>query len=184
MIIYIHGFSGSGQGSKAKLFKEYFKDRGIIAPSLSYVPDLAMATLEELIQSYQNLNQKIFLVGSSLGGYYALYLSQKYNLKAVLLNPSIYPYETLALWKGFVINFYDESTFSWTQNHIESLKNYQPTLRSRANLLLLAQKGDELLDYKVALTFLEGCQVALDEGGSHAFEDIQKHFDTISNFLQ
>ena len=52
MIIYIHGFGGSGEGSKAKLFREYFKstEDGFIAPSLSYVPELAINTLEELMQ--------------------------------------------------------------------------------------------------------------------------------------
>lgn len=36
MIIYIHGFGGSGNGNKAKVFREYFKSIGedFIAPSL------------------------------------------------------------------------------------------------------------------------------------------------------
>ena len=86
MTIYIHGFGGSGEGVKAKLFREYFKDKkeGFIAPSLSYIPELVIKTLEELIESY---NSDVTLIGSSLGGYYAIYLSQKYSLKTVLLNP-------------------------------------------------------------------------------------------------
>ena len=54
MIIYIHGFGSSGEGHKAKQFREYFKDDGFIAPSLSYIPDLAIKTLEELIESCFN----------------------------------------------------------------------------------------------------------------------------------
>ena len=63
MVIYIHGFGGSGEGSKAKAFREYFKAIGedFIAPSLSYVPQLAIQTLEELIESYHG---DIYLVGS------------------------------------------------------------------------------------------------------------------------
>ncbi len=43
MIIYIHGFGGSGEGAKDKVFREYFKiiEESFIAPSLSYVPELA-----------------------------------------------------------------------------------------------------------------------------------------------
>ena len=87
MIIYIHGFGSSGQGGKANLFRDYFKSRGqsFIAPSLSYVPELAMSTLEELINSYDEVE----LIGSSLGGYYSIYLAEKYGLKAVLVNPAI-----------------------------------------------------------------------------------------------
>ncbi|MGM0623987.1 MAG: hypothetical protein ACQESH_08240 [Campylobacterota bacterium] len=29
MIIYIHGFGGSGEGSKARAFRNYFKDKNI-----------------------------------------------------------------------------------------------------------------------------------------------------------
>ncbi len=59
VIIYIHGFGGSGVGNKASLFREYFKERGVeyIAPSLSYIPDLAISTLEELIE---NLRKSLF----------------------------------------------------------------------------------------------------------------------------
>jgi len=51
MIIYIHGFGSHGYGSKAKIFREYFISirEDFIAPSLSYVPELAIRTLEELI---------------------------------------------------------------------------------------------------------------------------------------
>ena len=67
MIIYIHGFGGSGEGSKAKAFREYYKKEGFIAPSLSYVPQLAIKTLEELIESYDgkvsvDIIQSIFLI--------------------------------------------------------------------------------------------------------------------------
>ena len=45
----IHGFGGC---TKATLLREYFKskkeNKKIIAPSLSYVPKLAIETLEEL----------------------------------------------------------------------------------------------------------------------------------------
>ena len=70
MIIYIHGFGGSGEGSKAKAFRNYFASikEPFIAPSLSYVPELAIRTLEELIDAYPG---EVSLIGSSLGGYYA-----------------------------------------------------------------------------------------------------------------
>jgi len=51
MIIYIHGFGSHGLGGKASAFRAYFegKEEEFIAPSLSYVPQLAMQTLEEHI---------------------------------------------------------------------------------------------------------------------------------------
>ncbi len=181
MIIYIHGFGGSGEGSKAKLFRTYFKDidEGFIAPSLSYVPELAIKTLEELIQSYDDVK----LIGSSLGGFYTIYLAHKYNLQAVLLNPSIYPYKTLSKMLGKAPNFYDESSYEWTETHISMLKSYEVEKVKKSLFMLMVQTGDELLDYKEAVDKLQDSRMIIDKGGSHGFDDIERHFEAICRYL-
>ena len=181
MILYMHGFASSGQGAKARLFREYCKEKDIkfIAPSLSYIPELAILTLQELIESY---DEKITLIGSSLGGYYALYLAKKYSLKVVLINPSIYPYETLKKVEHYPTNFYDGTTFEWNEHHIESLKVYEVNDLNEVKGLLLLQKGDETLDYKEALNKLPNAEIILEEDGNHSFENIQRHFDRITAF--
>ena len=76
MVIYIHGFGGSGLGNKAQIFRQYCKENQIdfLAPSLSYVPQLAIQTLEEIIEYHLIKKEKVYLIGSSLGGFYSLYL--------------------------------------------------------------------------------------------------------------
>ena len=188
MIIYIHGFGGSGEGSKAKAFREYFHSIGedFIAPSLSYVPELAIRTLEELIRSYHG---EVYLTGSSLGGYYATYLSQMQEVKkVVLINPATKPYETLKRALGEAPNFYDNSYFQWNDKHIEMLKAYQTDglhidIKGSKNFLVMLQKGDELLDYKEAVEKYDGCQVLVEEGGSHSFDGIEQHFEAIRAFF-
>ncbi len=179
--IYIHGFSGSGQGSKAKLFREYFKNKNIsfIAPSLSYVPELAITTLEEIIESY---NGEVNLIGSSMGGFYAIYLGNKYNLNTVLLNPSIYPYKTLSNTSNATPNFYDNSSFEWNSSHLDMLKKYEVKNLKKENFMLLVQKGDELLDYKEAVNKMEGSRMLIEENGNHSFEGVEKHFKEIEFF--
>lgn len=182
MVIYIHGFSGSGEGSKAKLFREYFRSIGedFIAPSLSYVPELAIKTLEELIESYHG---DVYLIGSSLGGYYTMYLAQKYNLKAVLINPSIHPEITLQRALGDAPNFYDESYYNWNEKHIEMLKSYKTQVAYQKNFKLFLQMGDELLDYSEALEHLPNAYTTVEEGGSHSFDGIERHFESIRKFF-
>jgi len=182
MIIYIHGFGSSGQGKKSSVLREYFKSKNIafIAPSLSYIPTLAIQTLEELIDSYD----KVQLIGSSLGGYYTLYLSQRYKLKAVLINPSICPYTTLNLYIGNAPSFYDDSTFQWTSRHIESLKSYQILPKHQENMMLMLQKGDETLDYKKAIDFLPDAKHIVEENGNHSFEGIERFFEEIRDFFE
>jgi len=181
MIIYIHGFGSHGLGSKASSFKTFFKEKkeAFIAPSLSYIPDLAIQTLEELIESYDDVK----LIGSSLGGFYALYLAQKYGLKAVLINPSIYPYITLKKVLGEAPGFYDGSHFQWMKSHLEMLKKYETDLFLQENVMLLLQKGDETLDYKEAEAKLPNAKQIVEEGGSHSFDGIERYFDEVDCFL-
>ncbi len=182
MIIYVHGFGGSGQGVKARAFREYFKrvNQPFISPSLSYVPELAISTLEELIESYENVT----LIGSSLGGYYSIYLSQKYDIKAILLNPSIHPMITLNDYKGDAPNFYDDSSFMWNSNHVDTLKNLKVQEPKEELLTLLVQKGDELLDYKEAVKYLPNANSIIEDGGNHSFAGIEKQFEYISEILE
>ena len=183
MIIYIHGFGSSGEGMKAKLFREYFREKKLrfIAPSLSYIPELAIKTLEELIESY---NEEIYLIGSSLGGFYSLYLSDKYKLKAVLINPSIYPYKTLPKVLGNAPSFFDESSFTWMQFHIDSLKEFEVTSPNNKNFMLLTQKGDETLNYEEAVKKLPECKAIIEEGGDHGFVGIERHFENVREFFE
>lgn len=183
MIIYIHGFGGSGEGVKAKIVRSHFKDDGVLTPSLSYVPELALSTLINLIGFLKN-REEVHLIGSSLGGYYALYLSNYFNLKAVLINPSIYPYKTLALWTGQARNFYDESTFEWKDRHVEMLKQYETgSVDDQTKILLMLQAGDDLLDYRQAIEKLPYAQTVIEEGGSHSFDDFETKLGIIEDFL-
>ncbi len=186
MILYIHGFGGSGEGVKAKAFREYFKNKDkFIAPSLSYVPNLAISTLKEIIKNCQN--EKINLIGSSLGGFYAIYLAHLFNLKSLLINPSIYPWETLERFtkeekRG--LNFYDLSYFEFNNIHLESLKAFRVKNIKKDLFFLLLQKDDDVIDYKIAFNIFKGAKVILDEGGGHSFENINDYFLEIEKFFK
>ena len=185
MIICIHGFGSSGKGGKAQLFKEYFKSQNIpyISPSLSYVPELAIDTLEQLIESY---NEEVTLIGSSLGGFYSIYLAEKYGLKAVLINPAIDSPNTLKRMlslDGMATNYYDESHFELNKKHIDMLLNHRVKEIKNGDYLLLLQKGDDVLDYRDALAKLPNAKSIVENDGTHPFEGIERHFETIRTFL-
>ena len=184
MILYIHGFGGSGHGVKASLFKRARFQCDVIAPTLSYVPEPAVSTLCEIIELCLKRDEPIYLVGSSLGGYYALYLSQRYGLKAVLLNPSVYPMTTLSKWTGQARNYYDESTFTWNDAHVAMLKQFEvDRLTHPENILLLLESGDETLDYTKALEKLPDVKTVIEEGGSHSFDSIASYLPDIAAFF-
>ncbi len=182
MIIYIHGFASSGFGGKATLFKKYYGDK-IYCPTLSHIPQLALNTLEQLIQMQSKNNEQIHLVGSSLGGFYSIYLANKYNLKAVLINPAIFPYKTLDKI-GQATHYFDMSTFEVTQRHLDFLTSLDVKLpNNERNFLLLLQQGDETLNYEDAVLKLENSKMIIEEGGTHSFEGIERYFKDIDCFF-
>lgn len=182
MIIYIHGFGSSGHGGKASLFREYFEEE-VLAPSLSYVPNLAIDTLEQIIEILLQKGETVGLVGSSLGGYYSIYLACKYDLKAVLINPAIYPYKTLDKI-GMAMNYYDRTSFEVTSEHINQLKFLEVNdIENQENFLTLLQTDDEVLDFNEAAEKLSNSELIMEEGGNHSFENIESYFRKIYNFL-
>ena len=183
MIIYIHGFASSGLGDKAALFKEYF-DEELISPSLSYVPSLAIDTLEQLIESYLSLEQEVYLVGSSLGGYYAMYLANKYDLKAVLINPAVHAYDTLDKI-GTATNYYDYSSFEVIKEHLTYLKSIEvKEINEQSNFMVLIQEDDEVLDFNDAVEKLPEAELIVEQGGSHSFDEVERYFRKITLFFR
>jgi len=48
---------------------------------------------------------------------------------------------------------------------------------------ITAFKGDETLDYRVAKKKLEGANMIIEEGGSHAFDGFENHLKDIEQFF-
>ncbi len=181
--LYIHGFAGCANGKKAQKFKAHYKEKGekFFAPSLPYNPKLAIDTLCNFIEV---CDERVNLIGSSLGGFYATYLADKYDLKAVLINPSTKPWKTLLKYIPKTKNFCDNSTFEWNENFVEILKEFNVENPSFENFMVLLQTGDEDLDYKIAAEKFKKANLIIEEGGSHSFEGIERYFQKIDDFFK
>lgn len=185
MIIYIHGFNSSASSHKAQMLLKHMQSCGlenqIIIPSLSSVPGYAMAELKSLIQ--ENISDNLCFVGSSLGGYYATWLADRYDRPAVLINPAVRPYELLQDYIGPNINHYTGESYELTASHIEELKQLDIEYITKPHrYLVMLQTGDEVLDYSQAFVKFAGSRMILEEGGNHEFTDFENHLDTILNF--
>lgn len=176
MILYIHGFASCGQGNKSRLLQEFFGD--VIAPDLPSAPHKAVQHLEKILTQ----NSIDLLVGSSLGGYYATYLAQKYGIKGVLLNPSTRPYHTLKPYIGINKRFCDGEEFEWKEEYLQELFAYDTTNLRKNLLLVLLQSGDEVLDYREAFEKYSNQRRVVEYGGNHRFENLQDYLCMIKNF--
>ncbi len=177
MILYIHGFRSTPNSDKALLFKAHYGDRVVIA-DFSYEPEAAIVELEQIMAK----NDITGMIASSLGGFYATYLSEKYAVKAVLINPSTKPYETLERYLG-TNETHDGALFEWKKEHLVQLEQFAVKAPTTERYALFLQKGDEILDYRAAQRYYAGAETVLEEGGSHRFGGIERHFSRIDHFL-
>lgn len=121
------------------------------------------------------------MLGSSLGGYYATWLSEKYNAPAVLINPAVRPWQHFSEdHLGWHTNYYSGRRYELTREHVETLMRYEVKVPARPErLLLLVQAGDELLDYRMATELYRDCAMVVEPGGSHAFEGFEQRLPAI-----
>ena len=179
MILYIHGFASTGESNKGRILKEYFGQENVLCPTQPSAPDAAIEHLEGYILTCK---EPLLLVGSSLGGYYGAYLARKHALPCVLINPSIFPYKTLAPYVGNVQRFGTNVSFEWREEDLQVLQRYKITQEKQELFFLMQQKGDEVLDYKEALHAFHDASILLLKGGSHQFDDFKEYCHLIKDF--
>lgn len=113
-LLYLHGFRSSPQSWKARLLADAFAARGLASqfhcPALSHDPAIAIAQAEAILARHPG---HFALAGSSLGGYYATWLAEKHDLRAVLINPAVVAPLSLEAYVGPQTGMYDGETFEF-----------------------------------------------------------------------
>ena len=184
MIIYLHGFNSSPQSSKASYLQQYFRERGLagryVCPGLPPRGDQAIAVVEA--EMARHSGGHFTFVGSSLGGYYATWLAEKHNARAVLINPAITPHLGLRAYLGTQKNFHTGEQYELTEAHLgEWEKLYVPAI-TPSRYFLLAETADEVLDYGEAVARYAGARQVVVEGGDHSLQSFPEHVPLILQF--
>ncbi|MES2675025.1 MAG: YqiA/YcfP family alpha/beta fold hydrolase [Pseudomonadota bacterium] len=185
-LIYIHGFLSSPLSYKAQQTQAWLATHhpevNYYCPQLTPYPEQTRIQLEQLVESL--LPRAVYLMGSSLGGFWATWLVEKYNLRALLINPSTHPSEFMPNYLCVDLkSYHNDEVYRLTTQHIDEIKSasIQPTRLN--NYWLLVQTGDEVLDYRQAVQKYAGCRQTVEEGGDHAFQGFEKYLDKALNFL-
>ena len=183
MILYLHGFTSGPQSHKAVALRQRLaalrREDQFICPQLPASPAAAVALAESLVQQHGITT----VVGSSLGGYYATHLSESFGLKAVLVNPAVVAYLSLEKYLGPQRWLYTGETFDFTEQHIDELRAiHHPQLTRLDRYWLLAEEGDETLDYRHAVARYAGARQTILTGGDHSFTRWNDFLDDIITF--
>jgi uncharacterized protein len=185
MIVYLHGFNSSPASGKARQLGEHMASLGRSAdyfcPALPNSPHEAIALIETELD--RRRPAAVTLVGSSLGGFYATYLAEKHDWKAVLVNPAVHAHLLLADALGPQKNWHTGETWELTEAHLAELAALDvPAITRPERYLLLAQTGDEVLDYRDAAAYYAGAKQIIEDGGDHSFAGFERHYQTILDF--
>jgi len=187
--VYLHGFLSSPASLKAQQLQTYFDQQGmsqqLMIPALAFEPSAAIEQARQAVEQMLNREgiARVIIIGSSLGGYYATWLSQQYGGKAVVINPAVRPYELFDDYLGPNRHYYDGQTYVLEMKHIDQLRQLEvDTLRNPDDILLLLQTGDETLDYRLAADKYRHCPSWLEAGGNHSFIGFIDHLPKIFCF--
>ncbi len=185
-LLYLHGFNSSPQSDKAQLVAQYMSDNHcrdlLLCPQIPAVPEQARLFLEEIVEETLKKHQLNF-VGSSLGGYYATYLAEKYSGRATLINPSVKPYETLRAFLGENKFYFDDGSWEFDESHIRQLEAMRvDRLTDVERYMVLLQTGDETLDYREAELKYTNSECIIEQGGNHSFVDLERFLPKIMKF--
>lgn len=182
-LLYIHGFNSSPLSAKAQQMRQYFVDRGhaerVILPALSPSPRQAMMQLEAAIAGAG----PVALIGSSLGGFYATWLAQHHELKAVLVNPALRPWALLDQTPEHMTNYHTGESYHFQRSWLDELRHYEVgDIRHPENLLVMMQTGDETLDWHDAWDYYADSHLYRGLGGSHSFDDFDAFIPLVLRF--
>lgn len=140
-----------------------------------------MSLLTQLIQ--QHAPNTVKLVGSSLGGWYATVLAERYAVRSILINPAVRPHRLLSAAVGEHINYSTGERYQFTTTHVKELVDLDlTTLQHPERIKVFVETGDELLDYHEALTFYRDTHPVVIQGGNHGFVSFITHIPEIMAF--
>lgn len=182
--LFIHGFASSGRSSKVEQLRRIL-DEEVLAPSLTHRPKVDYAHLEALVREHRVTT----VVGSSMGGFYAMALAQRFDERVVLVNPSLRFVDTARRYLGTNTVYDTGVTFDWTEREIDELREINATVQEAldpvlsgvtwANVLVLLAEKDEVLDARATAALLKWIKVVFDPVQDHRFADLGPYAERI-----
>lgn len=186
-LLYLHGFRSSPASTKARMtaaaVAERFPGVAWLCPALPASPRQAMA---EVLQSTADWPlATTAIIGSSLGGFYATWLAERWGCRAVLLNPAVRPARDLAAHLGDQTVWHDpDQHFVFEAAYVAELKAQEIAQISRPErYFAVIAKGDEVLDWREMTGHYKGATIKLLPGGDHALSDYDQHLGSVLDFL-
>jgi predicted esterase YcpF (UPF0227 family) len=185
-LLYLHGFRSSPQSTKARKVGAWVAahcpEVTWHCPQLQATPRAAFESIEAAIAAWPQ--ERMGVIGSSLGGFYATAVAERTGCRAVLLNPAIEPARDLARSVGETTAWHSDEPFEFRAEYIDELRALavaRPTRPER--YFAVIAKGDEVLSWQEMQGRYPGARMKLLEGSDHALSDFDEHLPDVMRFL-
>ncbi len=184
-IIYLHGFNSSAESKKSKILDSYLEKEKLInleSPNLNNSPKKAISQIEKIIRESSS---RVCLIGSSLGGLYATFVADKYNLKSVTINPVVTNHISgMRDLVGSHKNFHSEEEYEFTlKDYFDLQKLGLEELKKPLNHFCLIKMSDEVLDHNITFDFFSKSYVLSEKGGNHSYDDFFAKIPLILDYM-
>ncbi len=181
-IINLHGFATTGNNSKFKVLKRLFPNYKIISPDLEIEPFRVISQIQLLLDSIDDKN-KLIMVGSSLGGFYAHHTAVRNELPYLLINPSMQASDTIKRYVGENRNLITGEKFIFKKDYINQLLELEQQIVAlektkdfRSKVRVVLGKNDELLDINHTKRYFKDCWWR-EYPGNHQFDMFEQIFN-------
>ena len=190
-LLYLHGFRSSPRSFKAQRMAAAVQGRvEWLCPQLPPSPAQAAAGLLDATRHWPR--DRMAVVGSSLGGFYARWFALQTGCRAVLLNPAAHPARDLARHVGEQTAWHDPAErFVFDPAFVDELRVLEADIARLApqhptrpqDLFAVLARGDEVLDWREMQAFCAGGDIRLLDGSDHAISDFDDHIGAVLAFL-
>lgn len=187
-LLYLHGFRSSPQSMKArKMAARVAQNFPVVhwcCPQLPPSPAAAMALVRQAVAGWPR--ERMAVVGSSLGGFYATVLAEATGCRAVLLNPAVEPARDLARHIGEHSAWHDPAErFFFEPRFVDELRALRPAaITSPQRYYAVIAEGDEVLDAREMAARYAGCGGVWVPGSDHALSNFDALLPGVLDFLR
>ena len=183
-IIYLHGFNSSAESKKSKILESFLKGEELISfesPNLDTSPSEAISQIEKIIKESSN---RVCLVGSSLGGLYATYVADKYDLRSVTINPVVRNHiSEMKDLVGSHKNYHTDKEYEFTMKDYLDLRELGlKQLKKPLNHFCLIKMSDEVLDHNKTFSYFSKSYLLSEKGGNHSYDDFFEKIPLILDY--
>ena len=187
-ILYLHGFLSSPASVKVGLLRKGLEGRAAVtAPDLNTSPLEADRVIREtLLELTSESDEETIVVGSSLGGFFAARAAAEFNLRAVLLNPCLNPWERVVDWVGHREIYGTDRTLDVFPSFAEDFRvlneKTSPLTVNRPGTLVVLSTADEVLPWKMAEKAFDRARQVILPDEDHRISGFDRVVPRIADF--